>query len=633
MMAPPAEAGGSRTDLPAELRRALTAAAAVGSAEGLPSPELQGQLIRPTVAVAGVLGGSPSPPADGFWRAALAIQLAHEASLLHDDVIDAADRRRGHPTAVAEGGVAQALVQGDHLLAAAYWHAISTGSVAFALRFARAVERTIAGEIEQGRSTGRRLDLASYRTIVVAKSGELLGVALSADAALRESAAADPLQELGRRTGLAYQMVDDLLDYCPLTDTGKPPLADHRQRKWTWVLAFLPPDAFDDPTESVLDALRTPVDGVTPLRLCLDRLTAEVAELEADVLAALPQDRILRHLLRSWLERAGEAVAREEASLGRGRPRQPSSALTALIPSLDEVGGYIHRRSRSFHFATAFFPAADRQRISRVYTFCRVTDDIVDARPEVDPADREALLDEWLALAAYAYAGHASGVPLLDRVMAEMAAGAVPFEYARELCEGVRMDLHTTRYASLGELRGYTYRVASVVGLWIARLGGIHDAATLTRAAALGHAMQLTNILRDVGEDLAMGRVYLPADWLDRHGLSEGDLHAIRSRGEPVPRSYRALVERLMGVADRDYASAIESIPALLPAFRMPVAIAARLYGGIHEEIRRNEYDNLTRRAHTTTLTKVKLALGAVPRGRSKLRAYWPTAVRLASRR
>src|SRR5690606_6945429 len=110
--------------------------------------------------------------------------------------------------------------------------------------------------------------------------------------------------------------------------------------------------------------------------------------------------------------------------------------------------------------------------------------------------------------------------------------------YAAELIEGVGMDLEDgeaaeqpsqnsapkRRYTTLTELDVYSYRVASVVGLWLTRLVGVHDEQVLARAADLGHAMQLTNILRDVGEDWRNGRLYLPLDVLARHGITEGDI-------------------------------------------------------------------------------------------------------------
>jgi hypothetical protein len=229
-----------------------------------------GQLLRPVVAFALAGGGEGEevPAGEAFWSAALAVQMAHEASLLHDDIIDGASTRRGEPTLAAAGGVARALVQGDHLLTAAYRLAAGTGSLAFATRFAHAVERTVAGEMAQGRAMGERLGMARYCEIATAKSGELLGCALATAPTLAGRAEAAEAYELGRRLGLVYQMLDDLLDYCPAAETGKPPLADYAQRRWTWVLAELPALEFGRDAGEVLALLHTrpPARGSRPWR-------------------------------------------------------------------------------------------------------------------------------------------------------------------------------------------------------------------------------------------------------------------------------------------------------------------------------------------------------------------------------
>jgi phytoene synthase len=247
--------------------------------------------------------------------------------------------------------------------------------------------------------------------------------------------------------------------------------------------------------------------------------------------------------------------------------------------------------------------------VANVYAYCRVTDDLVD-RP--GNASASALLDEWIGMSQDAYDGRETGITLLDCVMREMASHKIPFDYALDLAEGMKMDLRGERYANLAELRVYTYRVASVVGLWLTRLSGVHDKRVLDRAATLGHAMQLTNILRDVGEDARLGRVYLPADHMSRHGITADGLIASCSTGGPVSREYAALVEELLQVAERDYATAFRAIPELPKSFQRPVAVAAHVYRGIHAEIRRSAYDNLRRRAVTSTRNKAMLAVRAL---------------------
>jgi 15-cis-phytoene synthase len=232
---------------------------------------------------------------------------------------------------------------------------------------------------------------------------------------------------------------------------------------------------------------------------------------------------------------------------------------------------------------------------------------------DLPPRELEARLDAWLNLSRRAYDGEPTGNVMADRVMGEMRAAGVPFGYAAELIEGMRMDVRGTGYGTLAELRIYTYRVASVVGLWVTELFGIRDPWMLDRAASLGHAMQLTNILRDVGEDLRRGRLYLPTTWLAGHGLDRRDLEGMMHSGR-IESEYQHLVERLLRVAEDEYELASPAIDRLPAFYRRPVAVAAHVYRGIHASLRRNGYDNLNRRAHTSLADKFRLGVAALGR-------------------
>ena len=142
------------------LRRALGDLVGRMVERGLPAPTLQGKLLRPRLAVAMVPTSAHGRIDARFWSGALAIQMAHEASLLHDDVIDRASERRGRPTLAATHGTAAALVTGDHYLTASYRLAVESGSFEFVTRFTEAVERTVAGEIAQQSRAGQALGLA-----------------------------------------------------------------------------------------------------------------------------------------------------------------------------------------------------------------------------------------------------------------------------------------------------------------------------------------------------------------------------------------------------------------------------------------------------------------------------------------
>jgi len=295
-----------------------------------------------------------------------------------------------------------------------------------------------------------------------------------------------------------------------------------------------------------------------------------------------------------------------------------------------EVGGpdhwpeYFGRHARTFRFASRLFPQEAAARVSGVYAYCRFTDDLVDEPRDGAPASvLTERLEAWRALSRAAFEGHGTGVPLLDVVLAEAGERGVSWRYVDALLAGVGMDLDPPRWADWADLEEYTFGVAGSVGGWISQLFGIFDEALLNRAHALGHAMQLTNIVRDVGEDLERRRVYLPAGVLAAHGLEASDLFELRRAAPPVPDAYRALVEEVMARADTWYDEAWPGIRALPAWYRRPVAVAARTYRGIHDEVRRNGYDNLTRRASTSLLTKARL--GAIGLARSAWRPEWPT--------
>jgi phytoene synthase len=597
-------------ELRTESRAALELLYSELRARGMGAPaSADGQLIRPLLSLAGAAALGIERDAR-FWSAAAAVQLAHEASLLHDDVIDGAAVRRAAPTLAAARGVGAALVEGDHLLTTAYRLAAASGSPDFFSAFSHAVERTVAGEKLQGRATGMLLDEGAYRRIIAGKSGELLGCALAAGAYAASHPAAASLYVLGRRIGELYQMLDDLLDYCPDAETGKPPLADYRQRRWTWPLLELNAASFDEPEDGVAERFATcDESGTSPLRRCAQRFERECDSVRVALAVHLPGDRVIEALVREWCARAAAAAASVERAVLQRRLR---TVLAARVPPPAALPRFFAANSRTFSFAARAFPRAFRDQVTGVYAFCRITDDIVDG--DLPSADSAALLECWIELARAAHAGTPSGIALLDDVMGAAARAGVPFHHVEQLAEGMRMDLRGERYASAADLRVYSYRVAGVIGQWLTRLSGVHDTDVLERAADLGHALQLTNILRDVGDDLRAGRVYLPTDMMRAAGVDETMLHAM-SEGAPVTPAYRALMEQLMARADAHYARALAATPALPAGFRTAVRVAAHVYRGIHDEIRAAGYDNLRRRAHTSAARKMTLAVHAL-RGR-----------------
>lgn len=632
------------------VRERLEAVSDILRVRGIPVPPLEGKLLRPTLAFALVPEARRDDLDDRFWLGALAIQMVHEASLVHDDIVDGAPTRRGAPTVAADQGVGPAVVIGDHYLTGAYRAAMSVGSPEFMERFVVAVERTVAGEYLQGATVGDRVDLDTYFRAVLGKSGQLIGATACLESALRAERLArapaatreravderaralelvDAAAGLGRRLGAVYQQVDDLLDYCAIADTGKAALSDYRQRKWTWVLDIAGLDDFDASEIEVVEAVfRRDESGMCAGDRAVLFLESRRAKLIEEAGALGLGSELFESILDGWLETARTAVTAQTEALERAlRPsfgHAPAARPTAeavVVSAARALGegeawrAYFTEHARTFSAAARLFPRRRRVLVQGVYAYCRFTDDLVDeAEPEADVEELERRLGVWSVLSRAAFEGEHTGIALLDTVMGDARRAAVSWSYPRALLDGVRMDLRPTSYESWIDLHRYTFCVAGAVGGWMTQLFGVRDPRMLDRAHALGHGMQLTNILRDVGEDLERGRIYLPRTLLDEYRLTEDDLVAWMRGAEPLPDRYRAAMEALIAQAEEQYAWAWPGIRDLPGFFRQPVAVAAEAYRGIHDEVRRLDYDNLRARAHTSGPRKAWLGAAGVLR-------------------
>ncbi len=258
-----------------------------------------------------------------------------------------------------------------------------------------------------------------------------------------------------------------------------------------------------------------------------------------------------------------------------------------------------HQNSRTFYLASALLPAEKRRAVRALYAFCRVTDDLVDH----GDGNAEANLQTW-AEAALARAPNRNNL-----VLAAWADTCrkfhIPGCYARQLIEGVGRDLAQARYETFDELATYCYGVASTVGLMAMHITGFAGLEAIPYAVKLGVALQVTNLLRDVGEDWQLGRLYLPLRELARFGLSEADVAA----GE-VSREWQAFMQFQIARARQLYAESLPGIQLLAPDGRFAIASAALLYQGILADIEEHGYDVFHRRAHLTGLEKI----GRLPR-------------------
>ena len=252
--------------------------------------------------------------------------------------------------------------------------------------------------------------------------------------------------------------------------------------------------------------------------------------------------------------------------------------------------------SKSFFFATRFFPRELARSAHAVYWFCRHTDDLVDECGSADQGRCD--LEAWAAQVEAALRGEAFSDPVLVTFLDAKQRHSIPDEYALELIEGMRMDLENTRYQDFAHLRLFCYRVASVVGLMMSHVIGFEDGA-LPYAIDLGIAMQLTNILRDVGEDLGRGRIYFPRDEMNRFGYSEDDLRR-RVRNQAFRELMRFQVQR----AREYYEAATPGIPMLSADGRFAVQVAADVYRSILRQIEASDYDVFDRRAYVPAVRK-----------------------------
>ncbi len=255
--------------------------------------------------------------------------------------------------------------------------------------------------------------------------------------------------------------------------------------------------------------------------------------------------------------------------------------------------------SKSFYFSTSFLPAEKRRAIRAFYAFCRVTDDMVDATEKPDPEQ----LQQWRLAARRAPRDQIH--PVLLAWSTERDRFQVPQQYVEELIDGCEMDLTKTRYATWQELERYCYCVASTVGLASMHIIGLRHEETpevaIERATKLGLALQLTNILRDVSEDLARGRIYLPEEDLDKFDYTEEDLRLATNDDR-----FKHLMRFEMNRADKLYDEGLKGIGYLNWDGRLAVGAAAMLYRGILAKIHINDYDVFNHRAYLTQSEKVR---------------------------
>lgn len=240
----------------------------------------------------------------------------------------------------------------------------------------------------------------------------------------------------------------------------------------------------------------------------------------------------------------------------------------------------------------------------------------------------EAVL-RWAAATRRAYHGQASGHALVDCVLRDARQASVRFEHIEIRILGVLHDVTPQHFATFDTLRSHNWRVAGALGGWMAERAGVRDPVVIDRAYELGHAMQLSSIVRNVGDDLSRGRCYLPQDLMQYHGVAIEQIARLRlkPRGR-VPRAFAGLLEDLMERANRSYELALEAAAALPGTFARAVIVAGRVQQGLHRALRDAGYDSLRHRVRLSRLERMNLAAGAL----SELARMDRTRLRLAPR-
>jgi phytoene synthase len=259
--------------------------------------------------------------------------------------------------------------------------------------------------------------------------------------------------------------------------------------------------------------------------------------------------------------------------------------------------------SRTYYFSTSLFPEEVRPHVHALYAFMRYADEIVDNPGATSLDEQLARLrtfeDETLA----AVAGEAVANPVLRAFANTVCLRGIEPGLIEAFMRSMKMDTDVFRYPTYRDLEEYTYGSAAVVGLMMCRVIGTADEAANPHAEALGVAMQLTNFLRDVREDWARGRVYLPLEDLERFGYAEEELElgTVDERFVELMRFEISRARRLFRVAD-------EGMRYIPRGHRYPVVVAGRLYEAILDRIEAQGYDVFARRAQTSLAYKLRVA-------------------------
>ncbi|MGC8792432.1 MAG: presqualene diphosphate synthase HpnD [Bryobacteraceae bacterium] len=278
--------------------------------------------------------------------------------------------------------------------------------------------------------------------------------------------------------------------------------------------------------------------------------------------------------------------------------------MTTLAQSYRYCRNVARKRARSFYYSFLLLPKSQRDAICAIYAFMRRCDDLSDEPSSRDEA--RGALKHWRAELEEALAGRYGECPLWPAFHDTVQRYRIPQQYFFEMIEGVSSDLQPRCFRTFQELYRYCYQVASVVGLTIVHIFGFRTPEALPMAEKCGVAFQLTNILRDIREDLERGRVYLPAEDLERFGLDEASLRA----GQP-PAGFVELVRFEATRARSLYAEARPLLDLVEPSTRPSLWALIEIYSRLLDHIERAGVAVLKRRVELPLREKLAIVARA----------------------
>jgi len=254
----------------------------------------------------------------------------------------------------------------------------------------------------------------------------------------------------------------------------------------------------------------------------------------------------------------------------------------------------------SFYYSFLFLPPEQRRAITALYAFCREVDDVVDEIS--DPGVAAKTLAWWREEVQALYDGKPQH-PVTRALQPAIEPYDIEQARLNEIIDGMEMDLRQSRYLDFAALERYCYHVAGVVGILAARIFGYRNPQTLKYAETLGTAFQLTNIIRDVGEDARKNRIYIPMDELQRFGITAADILNYRET-----ENFGALMRFQIERAEHYYREALALLPEEDRRAQRPGLVMAAIYRTLLDEIRRDGCKVLNQRTALTPVRKLWIA-------------------------